>query len=85
MKLPWVSRGRYEEVVKRLEQSEKERQQLIWFVFERDAKEPAKPVSVEEDAGPVKFTTPFDRVESRFSQALKSGIPDLRKFRVRAH
>ena len=90
MKLPFVSRERLEDVQRQLLESEAERKRLLDLLLNGTAKpEPIKPAehtehnTSEENSSLIPFTTPFDRLEKRVSQALKDGkVPQ--QFRAKA-
>jgi hypothetical protein len=86
MKLPWVSRELFNHVKQQLQDSEDERLWLLKKLAERpEVQADAKPEK-EESQGPQPYTTPFDRIEARFNEALRSGrLTDKSKYRARMH
>ena len=84
MKLPWVSRGRFEDLQKRLEEVKAERDQYLNRLLSRAQTEPDEEEKPESTTGaPVSFNTPIDRLLNRFDQALKSGSGTA-QFKARA-
>jgi hypothetical protein len=92
MKWPFVSRGRFEDLEHRLVAVEAERKYYLEIVLGRKTSDPARPISasaVSSDLEPVPqgqpaaYSTPFDRLESRFARAFTPGtIPAQYKARV---
>jgi len=90
MRWPWVSRELVDELRKQLAASEAERKHLLELLLEKPkVVEPPKPVLVSapektSEEAPINFTTPFDRVLTRFDHANIGGgkLPN-QKFKAR--
>lgn len=90
MKLPWVSRERLEDAQRQLAESETERKRLLELLL---VKPPVASISrgtqemksekPAETRGPTSYTTPFDQIERRFSEAFKAGEIIPQKFKAR--
>lgn len=79
MRWLWVSRDRYDDLQRRLEASETERIKLMEFCLEKKA----QPVPVQESEPQGNFSTPIDRILSRFDEAHKNGKKINSRFKVR--
>lgn len=87
MQWPWVSRGRFDDVVRRLEQSESERLQLFHRLMEILNPKPIvrEPVAVvesdkeESKSAPMRPSNPIDAVLHDFGKKFPKGTtPDSR-------
>lgn len=99
MKFPWVSRYRLEEADRRLMAADTERLRLLDLLLGEPDKHVAqaraaerhvepvddgiRPIPTTTEAPPMTFGNPFDRIEKRLEQSLKTGrVPDKFKARI---
>ncbi len=94
MKFPWVSRGRFEDLEKRLAQVMAERDRFLDSLLSGPKDVPTPVLTTAQRPRPVKtadqpsnviaFSTPFDALESRFSKAHSAGKVPSQSYRAKA-
>ena len=85
MPWPWVSRARLEDVQRRFDAVDAERQQLLAELLSVQTVEPVKPTTINESQqSSVNGPTPHDRVLNRFESTFRGKtIPQQFKARLR--